>query len=129
MEFPADLLYNESHEWIRRLAGGSLEVGITDFAQEELGDLVFAEPPDGSVTVEQSQTVCSLESVKAVSEVYAPVSGTVSAFNEALEAAPELINTAPYTDGWLFRMQPSDLSQLACLLSAEDYRKLIAANG
>lgn len=122
MNLPDDLLYNNSHEWIRRREDGLLEVGITDFAQGELGDVVYAEPPVSGQQAARGDTVCSLESVKAVSDIYAPVSGTLVEFNAALNDAPELINQSPYDEGWLFRIRPDAESQLGDLLSAEDYK-------
>lgn len=129
MKFPADLLYNDSHEWVRRNDNGLLEIGITDFAQSELGDVVYAEPPADGLRVQQGDVVCSLESVKAVSDIYAPAAGTVKEFNEELADAPELINQSPYEKGWLFRIQPNGDGHPDGLLDSEAYQNLIGIPG
>jgi len=98
-----------------------VEVGITDFAQESLGDVVYVELPDVGQQVQASQECCAVESVKAASDIYAPVSGEVVAINENLEAEPELLNESPYEGGWIFRIKASDLGELDTLLNAEGY--------
>jgi len=123
MELPAELRYTAEHEWVRD-EGDDVTVGITDFAQEALGDVVFVEPPSVGVDVAVGDACGEIESTKSVSDVYVPVSGTVTAVNEALDGAPELLNSEPYGQGWLFRLRPSDRSQLDTLLDAEAYRAL-----
>ena len=107
-ELPGDLLYTKDHEWLRRENDGSVTVGITDHAQEALGDLVYVELPEIDQDVEAGGDMAVVESVKAASDVYAPIGGTVVAVNEALSDDPEMINNDPYGDGWIVRMQPSD---------------------
>ena len=120
--FPDDLKYTSEHEWLREpgQADGSVRVGITSYAQDALGDIVFVQLPEFGVTVSSGSVVGELESTKSVSEVYAPVGGEVVARNEALDATPELVNTDPYGDGWLFEIVP-DNSGSTDLLSAADY--------
>ena len=121
MEFPDDVQYTKEHEWAR-VEGNRVTVGITDFAQEELGDVVYVELPKVGSVVEAMGTFGVVESVKAVSDLYAPVSGTVVEVNTRLEERPELVNHSPYGDGWMIVLQPSDPSELQQLLSAEAYR-------
>jgi glycine cleavage system H protein len=123
---PEDRRYTAEHEWFR-LDGGELQVGITDHAQHELTDVVFVDLPAVGKTVAAHGTVLSLESVKTVSDVYAPVAGTVTAVNDQLKAHPELINQQPYGSGWLFRLRPTATVDPAEGLSAADYRARIAA--
>tara|TARA_R110002072_G_scaffold283819_1_gene447449 strand:- start:449 stop:841 length:393 start_codon:yes stop_codon:yes gene_type:complete len=118
---PAELKYASSHEWVRREEDGSITVGISDHAQEALGDVVFVELPDLGVQLAASDEAGVVESVKAASDVYAPVSGEVIAINEVLEDAPETVNSDPYNDGWFYRLQPADDSEYEKLLSAEEY--------
>ena len=118
---PSDLKYVASHEWLRLEADGTITVGITDHAQDALGDVVFVELPEVGTTVEADQEIAVVESVKAASDVYAPISGEIVAVNTELESSPELVNSAPYTDGWLFSIKASDESELASLLDAEGY--------
>lgn len=119
-EVPSDLLFRESHEWVR-IDGNSVTVGISDHAQEALGDMVFVEAPEAGSELEQGEACAVVESVKAASDVYAPLTGEVTETNEALEAEPELVNSDPYGEGWLFRMELSDTSELEGLLSPGDY--------
>jgi len=123
-EFPDNLHYLDSHEWARVEDDGTVTVGISDHAQESLGDVVFVEMPelDSSVTAKVEAGV--VESVKAASDIYAPVSGTVSAINEQLEEAPEIVNDSPYDDGWFFKITPSDLDEVSSLLTSAEYRKV-----
>ena len=123
-EFPDNLHYLDSHEWARVEDDGTVTVGISDHAQESLGDVVFVELPelDSSVTAKLEAGV--VESVKAASDIYAPVSGTVSAINEQLEEAPEIVNDSPYDDGWFFKITPSDLDEVSSLLTSAEYRKV-----
>jgi glycine cleavage system H protein len=123
-QIPADLKYTASHEWIRREADGALTIGITDHAQEALGDLVFVELPEVGRTLAAGEACTVVESVKAASDVYAPVAGTVTAQNEAVKNSPELINQNAY-DAWLFRLQPADSNALDALLDADAYAKEI----
>lgn len=121
-EIPSELRYRESHEWVRDEGDGTVVVGISDHAQEALGDMVFVELPESGMSYAQGDACAVVESVKAASDVYAPVSGEVIEANPALEDAPELVNSEPYGDGWLFRMTLSDASELDGLMSAEDYK-------
>lgn len=126
MDLPQDLKYTETHEWVR-VEGGLLRIGITDFAQSQLADLTFVDLPAPDTAVEAGDEVAVIESVKAASDIYAPVSGTVVEVNEALLAAPEAINSDPYGDGWLFKVNPTDPSSLETLLSPAAYQELIPA--
>jgi glycine cleavage system H protein len=122
---PQDLKYTESHEWVRVEADGSITVGITEHAQDLLGDLVFVEIPKVGDAVNAGDACMVVESVKAASDVYAPVSGTVSAVNSALEGSPELINSDPYGEGWIIKVQMSNPADLAKLLDAAGYANAI----
>lgn len=126
MELPQDLKYTETHEWVR-VEGGLLRIGITDFAQSQLADLTFVDLPAPDTAVEAGEEVAVIESVKAASDIYAPVSGTVVEVNEALLAAPEAINSDPYGEGWLFKVNPTDPSSPEKLLSPAAYQELIPA--
>ena len=123
-EVPSDLLFRESHEWVR-VEDGVVTVGISDHAQEELGDMVYVELPEPGMSYDQGDACAVVESVKAASDIYAPVSGEVIEANGDLEDTPETVNSEPYEGGWLFRMQMSDPSQLEGLMSAGDYEELI----
>ncbi len=123
-EFPDDLRFLDTHEWGRLDADGFVTVGISDHAQHELGDVVFVELPEVDTEVAVRDEVAVVESVKAASDIYSPVSGTVVAINEALEEAPEVVNDSPYGDGWFFKIIPSDISELSKLLSADEYRQV-----
>lgn len=120
-EIPAELLYRESHEWVRYDEDGSATVGISDHAQAQLGDMVFIELPEPGMSYEQGDACAVVESVKAASDVYAPVTGEVIETNSALEESPELVNNDPYGDGWLFRIQLSNPDELDGLLDAKAY--------
>jgi len=122
---PADLKYASSHEWIRLETDGSYTVGITEHAQELLGDMVFVELPEVGDTVTAGEDCAVAESVKAASDIYAPISGEVIAINEALEDSPELVNSDAFGDGWFFRVMPSDVSEADGLLDAEGYQEVI----
>ena len=117
---PSDLRFRESHEWVRA-ENGVATVGISDHAQEALGDMVYIELPEPGMSYEQGDACAVVESVKAASDVYAPVSGEVIEVNGALEDAPELVNSDPYGQGWLFRIQVSDGAELEGLLTPESY--------
>ena len=118
---PNDRHYTASHEWIKAEEDGTLTVGITDYAQALLGDLVFVQVPELKQVVTLGQDAAVVESVKAASDVYAPVSGEIIACNEALSQTPELINTAPYSEGWIFRIKPSNKNELNLLLDSQAY--------
>lgn len=120
-EVPAELLYRESHEWVRYDEDGTATVGISDHAQAQLGDMVFIELPEPGMSYEQGDACAVVESVKAASDVYAPVTGEVIETNSALEESPELVNNDPYGDGWLFRIQLSNPAELDGLLDAKTY--------
>jgi len=122
---PADLKYTEQHEWLT-LAGDVATIGITDHAQSALGDLVFVELPAAGRKVKQGDAFVVVESVKAASEVYAPVSGEVVEVNSALSSTPELINKACYSDGWICKIRVTDKGELAKLLDANSYKSLAA---
>jgi glycine cleavage system H protein len=125
MNVPEDLRYSSEHEWARRLDDESrVRVGITDFAQDSLGDVVFVDLPAVGTAVSANEAVGELESTKSVSEMYAPVSGTVVAVNEALTDSPQLLNDDPYGDGWLCEIEMSDPSELDALMDAAGYTAL-----
>lgn len=121
---PADLKYLESHEWVRVESDGTLTVGISDHAQAALGDLVFVEVPEAGRKVKAGEGFAVVESVKAASDVYSPVSGEIVAANADLDATPELINQDPYGAGWLIKLRPSDPGELGKLLDAGAYEKI-----
>jgi glycine cleavage system H protein len=120
---PSELRYATSHEWARREEDGTVTVGITDHAQEALGDVVFVELPEVGDTLAAGDEAGVVESVKAASDIYAPVGGEVLEVNPALEDEPETVNADPYNDGWIFKLQPGDPAELDKLLSADDYRQ------
>lgn len=122
---PAELKYASSHEWIRKEADGSYTVGITEHAQELLGDMVFVELPEVGDTVSAGEDCAVAESVKAASDIYAPISGEVVAINQALEDSPELVNSDAFGDGWFFRVVPTDASEVDSLLDADGYQEVI----
>lgn len=121
IETPADLKYAETHEWLRDEGDGVISVGITDYAQDALGDVVYVELPEVGDQLAAQDEAGAVESVKAASDIYAPVSGEVIAINEALEEEPEIINESPYGDGWFFKMKMSDPAELTDLLGAAEY--------
>lgn len=125
MNVPEDLRYSSEHEWARRLDDGSrVRVGITDFAQDSLGDVVYVDLPAVGSTVAANEAVGELESTKSVSEMYAPVSGTVTAINELLTDSPQLLNDDPYGDGWLCEIEMTDPDELDALMDAAAYTEL-----
>ncbi|CAC97746.1 glycine cleavage system protein GcvH [Listeria innocua] len=122
MSLPKDLLYTEEHEWVKA-EDGSYIIGITDFAQDQLGDIVFVELPEVGDTVTKGDSIGSIESVKTVSDFYAPVTGKVVAVNETLEDEPELINSNPYDTGWILKLTEVEEADVTALLSSDDYEK------
>jgi glycine cleavage system H protein len=124
MEYPEDVRYTEQHEWVRREEEGA-RVGITDFAQDALGDVVYVDVPQVGTMVTAGQSFGEVESTKSVSDVYAPVTGTVVARNEALTDKPELVNESPYGDGWMIVIQPADPAAIDSLLDSAAYRALV----
>ena len=124
---PPDLKYSEEHEWVRVDADGQAIVGITEFAAESLGDVVFLDLPDVGSQITQFGQFGEVESVKAVSELYSPVSGTIAARNEDAMNNPELVNDSPYETGWLLRVQMTDASELEKLMTAEQYDSFLAS--
>ncbi len=125
MSLPEDLLYTKEHEWVKKEGDNKVRIGITDFAQSELGDIVFVELPEVDDTVEADDSFGSVESVKTVSELYSPVSGTVVEVNEELEDSPELVNESPYDGAWMIVVEIEDESALDGLLTAEEYKAII----
>lgn len=126
---PADLKYLDSHEWARLESDGTVTVGISDHAQGALGDLVFVEVPEVGKTLSKGGAAAVVESVKAASDVYSPVSGEVIAANESLGSSPELVNQDPYGNGWLFKLKPGNRAELDQLLDASGYEKALEAEG
>lgn len=122
MELPDELIYTEEHEWIRRGEGTTFRLGITDYAQDQLGDIVFVELPDIGTTVDPGGLLAEVESTKSVGEVYAPVAGTITAVNQRLADQPELVNSDPYGEGWLVEMESPEA--VPTMLDAAAYRTL-----
>lgn len=128
MEFPEDLRYTKEHEWARS-EGEVIRVGITDFAQDALGDVVYVDVPEVGTNVKSGEPFGEVESTKSVSDVYAPVTGTVVERNDALTDHPELVNADPFGDGWMIAIQPSDQGELEGLLDAGTYRSFTEESG
>ena len=124
MHIPDDLKYSKDHEWIR-LSGSIARVGITDYAQDALGDVVFVQLPESGIKVSAGQSCSEVESTKSVSDIYVPVSGSIININNLLGDSPNLINTDPYGDGWIMEIEVSDLTSVAELLDASAYRQFI----
>ena len=124
MELPSELLYSEEHEWIK-VDNNKATIGITEFAQDELGDIVFVELPEVGDTIEMDESFGSVESVKTVSELYAPISGTIKEVNEELEDNPEFVNESPYEKAWMITVEISDDTEIDKLLSPEKYQEQI----
>ena len=124
MNVPADLKYTKDHEWVK-IDGDTAIIGVTDFAQSELGDIVYVEVETEGETLDKEEVFGSIEAVKTVSDLFMPLSGEVTAFNEELESNPEVVNTDPYGEGWMIKVAFSDQSELDDLLSAADYEALI----
>ncbi len=121
---PSELRYTKDHEWAKK-EGDRVRVGITDFAQDQLGDIVFVELPEVGTSFEQGEQFATVESVKAVSEVYMPVSGKVVEINESLVQSPEVVNSSPYEDGWFVVVEPGDISQMDSLMDKDAYLELL----
>ena len=124
-DLPGDLLYTNDHEWLRREDDGQVTIGITDHAQAALGDLVYVELPETDLEIDAGGEMAVVESVKAASDVYAPIAGTVVAVNEVLADDPETINSDPYGDGWIVRVQPSGDIDDGALMSPDDYQTFL----
>lgn len=124
MNFPENLKYTSEHEWIR-FEGDEAYVGITDYAQEQLGDIVFVDVPTVGETLSKDETFGTIEVVKTISDLFLPVSGEILELNEGLEDNPELVNTDPYGEGWIIKIRLTDPSEIASLLDAEAYKKVI----
>ena len=124
-EIPEDLKYTDSHEWVRDDGDGVVTIGITDHAQSLLGDLVFVELPESSIEIGAGEEAGVVESVKAASDIYSPVTGKIIEINRALEGSPDLINTDPYGDGWLYRIKLEDEDELETLMDADAYAECI----
>ena len=120
---PSELYYAKTHEWVRREEDGTDTVGITEHAQDALGDVVYVETPEVGDSIAAGDEAGVVESVKAASDIYAPVTGEVIATNEALEDAPETVNSDAFNDGWFFKLQPDDMGELDALMSAEEYEQ------
>ena len=123
---PEGLKFARSHEWVRLEDDGSITIGISEHAQEALGDVVFVELPEAGSDLAAGDEVAVVESVKAASDIYAPVSGTVLAVNEALSDAPETVNSSPYAEGWFFRLRPSDTAELDELMDGDAYQEYLS---
>jgi len=126
-KIPAELRYTKTHEWVRSLPGGLIELGITDHAQGELGELVFVEVPEEGKRIGAGEAYAVVESVKAASDVYSPIAGQVMEVNTALASTPELINQDPFGAGWIARLKPDDAASVGQLLSAADYEAALQA--
>ena len=126
MNFPENLKYTKDHEWVRG-EGNEVVIGITEFAQSELGDIVYVEIETEGDTIDKDAVFGTVEAVKTVSDLFMPVSGKILVFNKDLESEPEAINKDPYGKGWMIRVQMSDSSELDSLMSAEDYKKIVGA--
>jgi glycine cleavage system H protein len=124
MNVPEDLLYTDEHEWIKRLEDSKVRIGISDYAQDQLGDVVYVELPETGKEVAKDDLVVEIESTKSVGEVYAPFAGTISAVNDAVATTPELVNTSPYDDGWLVEIEVEGEIAAEGLLDAVAYRNL-----
>lgn len=124
LTFPEDVRYAADHEWVR-LAGETARIGISDYAQDQLGDIVFVELPAVGAEFQKGEEFGTVESVKAVSELYIPLSGKVTAVNSALEDSPDLVNSRPYDDGWMIEIQMGDASEWDAMMSRDDYRSML----
>lgn len=124
---PGELKYSKSHEWVRINDDGSVTIGITEHAQELMGDMVYVELPENGASLNQGDDCAVVESVKAASDVYAPIGGEILEVNDALADAPETINSDPYGEGWIFRMNPADSAEVDTLMDANAYEELVAS--
>ena len=124
LDVPDDLYYTEDHEWVR-MKGENVTIGVSDYAQDQLGDIVFVEMPNSGDQFKKGDEFGTVESVKAVAELYMPIGGEVIQTNQALEDAPELLNQSPYADGWLIEIKPEDVSQLETILDKHAYLKML----
>ena len=127
MNFPAQLSYTEHHEWIRAEADGTAVIGITEFAQHELGDIIFIDVNTVGQSLSKGEVFGAVEAVKTVSDLFLPIDGEVLELNSALEKSPELLNSDPYGEGWIVRLQPTDAAQRDNLLTADAYQELVGA--
>lgn len=127
MTLPSDCRYTKDHEWVRMEEDGLATIGVTDYAQGELGDIVFVEIQPVGTEVEAEAPFGTVEAVKTVSELFAPIAGTVEAVNDALDGAPESVNTDPYGDGWMVRLRPANAADVDALMTADEYRESIGA--
>jgi glycine cleavage system H protein len=127
MSIPKELLFSKDHEWVK-VEGGKAQIGITDFAQGELGDIVFVELPEVGDVISAGEPFGSVESVKTVSELYAPIGGKVVEINEELTDSPEFVNESPYEKAWMIVIEPTDLSELESLMTAEQYEEMTKEN-
>lgn len=123
---PAELRYTKSHEWLKLESDGTVTVGITDYAQNSLGDITYVQVPKVGASLKAGETFGVVESVKAASDLYSPVAGTVVAVNSALDGAPETVNKSPYAEGWMMKLKPADPAAAGSLLDAAAYTKLVA---
>ncbi len=126
LEYPSDLRYTAEHEWVRAAEGDTVRIGITSFAQDALGDVVYVSLPGVGDSVAVGDACGEVESTKSVSDLYAPLAGEVTAVNEALDASPELVNSDPYGEGWMYEMRPSDSAALEGLLDVEAYQQQLS---
>jgi len=124
MKIPADLRYTKDHEWVR-IEGDNATVGITEFAQEELGEIVFVELPEVGQELQKGETLCVVESTKAASDVYAPVSGKVTEVNSTLSESPDGVNSSPYGDGWMVKLELADPDDVSSLLDSDQYEQIV----
>ena len=124
-DFPAELKYAETHEWVRLEDDGTVVVGITDHAQDALGDIVYIELPEVGATADSGAEVAVVESVKAASDIYSPISGEIVEINSALEDQPETVNQSPFADGWLFKVKLIEPEDIQALMSADDYQSVV----
>ncbi len=128
MHFPTDCRYTKDHEWVRLDADGLAAVGVTDYAQQELGDIVFVELQPAGTALDAEAPFGTVEAVETVSELFAPIAGTIEAVNAALDGAPETVNADPYGDGWMVKLRPADPADLDGLMTADEYQHLIGAD-
>ncbi len=126
LDYPDDLRYTSDHEWVQDVQGGAIRIGITAFAQDSLGDVVYVSLPAVGATVSSGEACGEVESTKSVSDIYAPISGEVTAVNDALDSSPELVNSAPYTEGWMYEIRPTDAAALEGLMDSAAYQASLA---